>query len=88
MHESATASGTLGGMDTPPAREVTRHGVRRPAKPVVVPHDWTVGERCTHDSHGLGSVVRVEASSVLVDFGEGANAVRRVKKGDERLKPL
>jgi hypothetical protein len=55
---------------------------------VVVPHDWAVGERLTHDSHGLGTVVRVEASSVLVDFGEGANAVRRVKKGDERLKPL
>ena len=88
MHATAAASGTLEGMETPRAAEVTRHGVRRPAKPVVVPHDWTVGERLTHDSHGLGTVVRVEASSVLVDFGEGANAVRRVKNTDERLKPL
>jgi hypothetical protein len=47
-----------------------------------------VGERATHDSHGLGTIVRVEATSVLVDFGEGDNAVRRVKTMDERLKPL
>jgi hypothetical protein len=75
-------------MDTPSEAGVTRHGVRRPAKPVVVPHTWVVGERLTHDSQGLGTVVRVEATSVLVDFGEGANAVRRVKKNDDRLKPL
>lgn len=75
-------------METPQPAEVTRHGVRRPAKPVVVPHPWAVGQRLTHDSQGLGTVVRVEATSVLVDFGEGANAVRRVKKDDDRLKPL
>ncbi len=47
-----------------------------------------MGERLTHDSHGLGSIVLVESYSVLVDFGEGANKVRRVKTNDERLKPL
>ncbi|HSN06467.1 MAG TPA: hypothetical protein VLV82_03905 [Candidatus Angelobacter sp.] len=75
-------------METPPRADVTRNGVRRPPKPVVVPHAWAVGERITHDAQGLGTVVRVEATSVLVDFGEGANAVRRVKKDDDRLKPL
>ncbi|MGD9957199.1 MAG: hypothetical protein AB7O74_12485 [Candidatus Nanopelagicales bacterium] len=75
-------------MTTPAEGTGIRNGVRRPAAPVRELHDWTDGERCTHDSHGLGTVVRVEASSVLVDFGEGANAVRRVKTDDQRLSPL
>jgi hypothetical protein len=69
-------------------RNVIRGGVRRPVPPVFVPRDWIDGERCTHDSHGLGTVVRTEASSVLVDFGEGDNTIRRVKLTDQRLKPL
>ena len=75
-------------MDKPPKPPVVRHGVIRPVPPPYVPHDWSVGERATHDSHGLGTIVRVEATSVLVDVGEGDNAVRRVKTMDERLKPL
>lgn len=75
-------------MTTPAEGTGIRNGVRRPAPPVREIHDWSDGERCTHDSHGLGTVVRVEASSVLVDFGEGANAVRRVKNDDVRLNPL
>ena len=75
-------------MTTPSERNGIRNGVRRPVVPVPEPHDWSDGERCTHDSHGLGKVVRVEAYSVLVDFGEGDNAVRRVKVNDQRLKPL
>jgi len=75
-------------MQTSPDRNVISGGVRRPAPVVFVPHPWTEGERCTHDSHGLGTVVRLETNCVLVDFGEGENAVRRVKVRDERLKPL
>jgi len=72
----------------PSERKKAFEGVRRPTAPVVEPHDWTNGERCTHDSMGLGTVVRVEESSVLVDFGEGAGAVRRVRSDDSRLHPL
>lgn len=72
----------------PTERKKSFEGIRRPAAPVFVPHDWSDGERCTHDSMGLGTVVRVEESSVLVDFGEGAGAVRRVRTDDTRLHPL
>lgn len=72
----------------PSERKPKFSGVPRPAAPVFEPHDWVDGERCTHDSHGLGTVVRIESSSVLVDFGEGAGAVRRVKTNDVRLHPL
>jgi hypothetical protein len=75
-------------MTNPTKPEVIRHGVRRPVPPPFVPHPWVVGERLTHDSHGLGKVVRVEGTTVLVDFGEGANALRRVKNTDQRLKAL
>lgn len=75
-------------MSTPADGTGIRNGVRRAAPPARELHSWTDGERCTHDAHGLGTVVRVEAASVLVDFGEGANAVRRVKNDDSRLSPL
>jgi hypothetical protein len=43
----------------------------------VVPEHFTVGERVTHDRHGLGTVVGVEDgdAAVLVNFG-GAGVQR------------
>jgi len=33
--------------------------------------DWQVDDRVCHDSRGLGRVVRVDAESIVVDFGSG-----------------
>lgn len=52
-------------------------------RPVVV---YEVGERVTHDRHGLGRVVGIESeTAVLVDFATG---VRRVTLPSTMLSKL
>lgn len=33
---------------------------------------WEVDDRVCHDSRGLGRVIRVDAETIVVDFGSGA----------------
>lgn len=56
---------------------------RKPAPPR---EPFTVGQRVTHDRHGLGRVVGLEGDvSTLVDFGD---RVIRVPVTSGRLHPL
>ncbi|MFJ5234661.1 hypothetical protein ACIQBJ_32785 [Kitasatospora sp. NPDC088391] len=51
---------------------VPRHLPTSPFKPraVAPPKHFALGDRVTHDAHGLGRVVGVEGEdAVLVDFG-------------------
>ena len=56
-------------MPTQPARR--RHlptsPFAAPVEPVI--ETFELGERVTHDLHGLGRIVGVEAEAVTVDFG-------------------
>ncbi|MBO3083347.1 ATP-dependent helicase [Cellulomonas fengjieae] len=46
-------------------------------EPAAPPTRFTVGQRVTHDSHGLGRVVDVRAGNVTVDFGtDGRRTLR------------
>ncbi|WP_042429681.1 hypothetical protein [Streptacidiphilus anmyonensis] len=57
-----------------PRRPLPGSPFTRPAAPA--PEQFAVGDRVTHDKHGLGRVVAVEDDlSVIVDFG---SAHRRV----------
>ena len=38
-------------------------------RPEPVIEEFAVGDRVTHDLHGLGRVIGVEANAVAVDFG-------------------
>lgn len=38
-------------------------------KPEAVIEEFAVGDRVTHDLHGLGRVIHVETYAVTVDFG-------------------
>ncbi len=57
-----------------PRRTLPASPFSRPAAPAV--EQFAVGDRVTHDKHGLGRVVAVEdEASVIVDFG---SAHRRI----------
>ncbi|WP_244930581.1 hypothetical protein [Nocardioides sp. W7] len=49
-----------------------RHLASSPFKPDPEPviEDFAVGDRVSHDRHGLGRVIAVHASGVTVDFGD------------------
>ncbi|MEU9718536.1 hypothetical protein [Streptomyces sp. NPDC047976] len=50
-----------------PRRHLPSSPFRAPVEPPVRRFD--VGDRVSHDQHGLGRVIGVEEEAVLVDFG-------------------
>jgi hypothetical protein len=54
----------------------------------AVPEHFTVGQRVTHDRHGLGTVVGVEDGdiAVLVDFG--GDGVQRITLPNGKISKL
>lgn len=56
-----------------PRRILPTSPFTRPTAPAL--EQFAVGDRVTHDKHGLGRVVAVEDYSVIVDFG---SAHRRI----------
>ncbi|MGE7389516.1 hypothetical protein ACQKM2_28990 [Streptomyces sp. NPDC004126] len=50
-----------------PRRHLPSSPFRAPVEPPV--RRFEVGDRVSHDQHGLGRVIGVEAEAVLVDFG-------------------
>ncbi|MFJ6630137.1 hypothetical protein ACIQMR_01850 [Streptomyces sp. NPDC091376] len=52
-----------------PRRHLPTSPFKAPADPVL--KQFTLGDRVSHDQHGLGKVIAVEASgeAMLVDFG-------------------
>lgn len=54
----------------------------------AVPEHFTVGQRVTHDKHGLGTVVGVEDAdvAVLVDFG--GDGVQRITLPNGKISKL
>lgn len=75
-------------MSTRPA-PTRRHLPRSPFNQTTVaaePVPYVVDDRVSHDRHGLGRVVKSEAETVVVDFGEGK--VVRVLRTSERLTQL
>lgn len=55
----------------PAARRVLPRSPFQP-QPAKKVEEWAVDDRVCHDSRGLGRVVRVEADSIVVDFGSGS----------------
>jgi len=55
-----------------------RHLASSPFKPDPEPviEEFTVGDRVSHDSYGLGRVTAVHASGVTVDFGDQTLHIR------------
>ncbi len=39
------------------------------AEPEPIAEEFVVGDRVCHDSHGMGKVIGVDPTGVLVDFG-------------------
>jgi hypothetical protein len=54
----------------------------------AIPEHFTVGQRVTHDRHGLGTVVGVEDNdiAVLVDFG--GDGVQRISLPNGKISKL
>ena len=54
----------------------------------AIPEHFTVGQRVTHDRHGLGTVVGVEDgdAAVLVDFG--GDGVQRITLPNGKISKL
>ncbi|AZM88230.1 MULTISPECIES: CarD family transcriptional regulator [Streptomyces] len=50
-----------------PRRHLPSSPFRAPVEPPV--RRFEVGDRVSHDQHGLGRVIGVEEEAVLVDFG-------------------
>ncbi|MFF2193756.1 hypothetical protein [Streptomyces sp. NPDC058157] len=50
-----------------PRRHLPSSPFRAPVEPPV--RRFGVGDRVSHDQHGLGRVIGVEEEAVLVDFG-------------------
>jgi len=64
-------------VDSYPAAK-RRHLASSPFQPDPEPviEDFAVGDRVSHDSHGLGRVIGVYAAGVSVDFGDQTVHVR------------
>jgi hypothetical protein len=73
-------------MTTPP-RPKRRHLPTSPfqPEPEVVIERYDRGDLVSHDAHGLGSVVAVDAYGVVVDFG---GETLRVKSPFARMEKL
>jgi hypothetical protein len=57
--------------------------------PVVVPPEhFTVGERVTHDRHGMGTVVGVEDGDVAVLVKFGGGVVQRITLPNTKISKL
>lgn len=65
-----------------PSRPGPVTGRSVPAGPAMPAVRVTVGQRVTHDRHGLGRVVDVRGATVTVDFGAGG---RRTVQADKQL---
>jgi hypothetical protein len=57
---------------TPRSGPRQRHLASSPfaPRPEPVIEQFDVGDRVSHDSHGMGRVVNVESGAVTVDFGD------------------
>ncbi|WP_375002788.1 hypothetical protein [Aeromicrobium sp. CTD01-1L150] len=56
------------------------------APPEVVHHTYSVGERVSHDTWGLGRVISLEADGALV--AEFADATRRITLPTSKMEAL
>jgi hypothetical protein len=54
----------------------------------AVPEHFTVGERVTHDRHGLGKVVGVEDGDVAVLVNFGGAGVQRITLPNPKISKL
>lgn len=70
-----------------PRRPVPGSPFAEPAAAVAAPADYAVGDRVTHDRHGLGVVLAVGFPAVLrIDFG--ASGVHQLPATDDQLNQL
>ena len=72
---------------TGPRRRVLENSPFAPPAEREETPDYQVGDRVTHDRHGMGRVVVVGYPDVIrVDFG--TSGVRQMAASDSALKPL
>ena len=58
------------------------------APAVAPPQHFTVGERVTHDRHGMGKIVAVEDNDVAVLVNFGGAGVQRITLPNSKISKL
>ena len=78
--------GTMSPRPAAPRRVLPGSPFKAPV--AAIPEHFTVGQRVTHDRHGLGTVVGVEDDdiAVLVDFG--GEGVQRITLPNGKISKL
>ncbi len=56
--------------DSRPRRMLATSPFAKPPGPPVVHEVYQVDDRVSHDKYGLGTITRVEETTVVVNFGE------------------
>ncbi|GGT63289.1 hypothetical protein [Streptomyces purpureus] len=66
-----------------PRRHLPTSPFAAPKEPLIA--DFALGDRVSHDRHGLGKIIGAEAAAMLVDFGATQTRIVSPYKGMHKL---